>query len=124
MKKIIETDQAPAAIGPYSQAVETSGALFVSGQLPVDPVDGSIPDGVGAQTERALQNIAAILAKAEYTFHDVVRCTVLLTDMNEFDAMNEVYARYFTSKMPSRICYQVSRLPKGVSVEIDAIAIK
>lgn len=123
MKKIISTPTAPAAVGPYSQAVEAAGALWVSGQLPLDPATGAMAEGVAAQTEQSLANIEAIVAAAGYTMGDVVKCTVLLTDMAHFGAMNEVYARRFAgTQMPARMCYAVRELPKGALVEIDAVA--
>lgn len=124
MKNTIQTPHAPKAIGPYSQAIEANGTLYVSGQLPVDPTDGSIPTSVSDQTERCLDNIGAILNEAGYTFDDVVKCTVLLDDMGNFGAMNEVYSRFFSNTFPARVCYEVSKLPKEVMVEIDVIAVK
>ena len=124
MKKIIATNNAPKAVGPYSQAVETNGVLYISGQLPVDPADGSIPPTIEKQTEQALKNIGAILQTAGYTYRDVVKSTVLLADMDDFAAMNAVYARFYTEDMPARVCYQVAKLPLGVKVEIDTIVVK
>lgn len=124
MKKIIHTENAPKAVGPYSQAVETGGTLYVSGQLPVVPADGSIPETITQQTEQCLKNIEAILKEAGYSFGNVVKSTVLLDDMNNFSAMNEVYARFYTKDMPARVCYQVAKLPMGVKVEIETIAVK
>lgn len=124
MKRIISTASAPAAVGPYSQAVEAGGVLYVSGQLPIDPATGRMPEGIAAQTERALDNIRAILSEAGYTLRDVVKSTVLLADIADFGAMNEVYARYYTEQMPARVCYQVANLPKGALVEIEAIAVR
>ena len=122
MKQTIVTDKAPAAIGPYSQAVHLNGTLFVSGQLPVDPVTGAIPDDIEAQTRQALQNIGAILEAAGLSFNDVVRTTVLLADMADFAAMNAVYAEFFKQEKPARVCFQAAALPKNALVEIDAIA--
>ncbi len=129
MKKIISTPGAPAAVGPYSQAVETGAAtgprtLYVSGQLPLDPATGKMPDGIEAQTEQVFANIAAILDAAGYTFDDVVKCTVLLADIADFGAVNAVYARRFTHDMPARAAYQVAALPLGARVEIETIACK
>ena len=124
MKRIISTAAAPAADGPYSQAVAAGGVRYVSGQLPVDPATGRMPEGIVAQTERALDNIRAILSEAGYTLRDVVKSTVLLADIADFGAMNEVYARYYTEQMPARVCYQVANLPKGALVEIEAIAVR
>lgn len=124
MKKIIHTDNAPKAVGPYSQAVEAGGALYISGQLPVNPATGTAPETIEQQTEQSLENIKAILFEAGYTLDDVVKSTVLLDDMNNFAAMNAVYAKYYTKDMPARVCYQVAKLPMGVKVEIETIAVK
>ena len=122
MKKIIATTAAPAAIGPYSQAVEINGTLFVSGQLPVNPLDGSMPEGIEAQTRQSLDNIFAILKEAGLGADDVAKTCVLLQDIKDFGAMNAIYAEYFPGTKPARVCYQVAALPKGALVEIDAIA--
>ncbi len=124
MKKVIASPQAPMAVGPYSQAIEAGGTLYISGQLPVDPASGTVPESIEAQTEQSLSNVGAILTEAGYGYGDVVKCTVLLADMEDFAAMNAVYARFFTGQMPARVCYEVARLPKDVRVEIDAIAAK
>lgn len=124
MKKIIEAKNVPQAIGPYSQAVEAAGTLYISGQLPIDPATGAMPGAIEEQTARCLDNIGAILAAAGYTFADVVKSTVLLADMGDFDAMNVVYARYYTESMPARACYQVAKLPKNARIEIETIAAK
>ncbi len=124
MKKIIASPSAPKAVGPYSQAVECNGALYVSGQLPVDGATSSVPEGVEAQTRQSLTNLGHILREAGYDFCDVVKCTVLLQNITDFGAMNGVYAEFFTENMPARICYEVAALPLGVLVEIDAIAAK
>lgn len=122
MKKIIATAKAPAAIGPYSQGVNLNGTVFVSGQIPVNPVDGSIPAGIELQTRQAMDNIGAILNEAGLTYNDIVKTTVLLADLADFAAMNAVYAEYFPQDKPARVCCQVAALPKGALVEIDAIA--
>lgn len=122
MKKTIATAKAPAAIGPYSQGVNLNGAVFVSGQLPVNPADGTMPQGIELQTRQALDNIGAILNEAGLSYNDIVKTTVLLADLNDFGAMNAVYAEYFPQDKPARVCYQVVTLPKGALVEIDAIA--
>lgn len=122
MKRIIASPKAPKAIGPYSQAIELNGTLFVSGQLPVNPESGEIPAGIEAQTRQALNNIGAILEEAGLTFNDIAKTTVLLQDINDFAAMNAVYAEYFPQDKPARVCYQVAALPKGALTEIDAIA--
>ncbi len=124
MKKVIHTENAPAAIGPYSQAIEANGLLFISGQIPVDPATGIVPEGITAQTEQVMKNIAAILDEAGYTFDNVVKTTCLLSDIANFGAMNEVYAKYFTSNPPARAAFAVRDLPKGVMVEIESIAVK
>lgn len=124
MKKIIETQSAPAAVGPYSQAVEAAGTLWVSGQIPIDPATGAMPDGIEAQTEQVFANIRAILQAAGYGMDDVVKCTVLLADMNDFGAVNAIYARNFISEMPARACYAVRELPRKALVEIEAVAVK
>ena len=122
MKKTIASAKAPAAVGPYSQAVELNGTLFVSGQLPTDPATGQMPEGIEAQTRRSLDNLGYVLEEAGLGFGDVVKTTVLLTDIADFGAMNAVYAEYFKGDKPARVCYQVSALPKGAKVEIDAVA--
>lgn len=119
MRKVIATNNAPKAVGPYSQAIEANGTLYVSGQLPINPADGKIPEGIEAQTEQSLKNTGAILAAAGCSFKDVVKSTVLLADMNDFAAMNAVYARFYTEQMPARVCYQVAKLPMGALVEIE-----
>ncbi|MBO7648682.1 MAG: RidA family protein [Bacteroidales bacterium] len=124
MKKVIHTENAPAAIGPYSQAIEANGMLFISGQIPVDPATGIVPEGITAQTEQVMKNISAILTEAGYTFDNVVKTTCLLSDIANFGAMNEVYAQYFTSNPPARAAFAVRDLPKGVMVEIESIAVK
>lgn len=124
MKKVIHTDKAPAAIGPYSQAIEANGMLFISGQIPVDPATGLVPEGITAQTEQVMKNIAAILNEAGYTFDNVVKTTCLLSDIANFGAMNEVYAKYFLTNPPARAAFAVRDLPKGVMVEIETIAVK
>ena len=122
MKKIIATDQAPAAVGPYSQAVLVNGLLFVSGQIPVNPADGSVAESIEDQSHQALKNVGAILAEAGLGYEDVVKTTVLLADIAAFKAMNAVYAEYFTQDKPARACFQVAALPLGVKVEIEVIA--
>jgi 2-iminobutanoate/2-iminopropanoate deaminase len=122
MKTIIATTQAPAAIGPYSQAVQANGLLFCSGQIALRP-DGSFVDGdAAAQTEQILQNLKAVLAEAGLTFEDVVKTTIYLTDINDFAAVNEVYGSVFVSQPPARATVEVSNLPKGAKVEIEMIA--
>ena len=122
MKKIISTSKAPAAIGPYSQAIELNGTLFVSGQLPVNPTNGNMPESVEEQTQQSMENIGAILEEAGLTFDDVVKTTVLLADISDFAAMNGEYGKYFINTKPARACFQVAALPKGAKVEIEAVA--
>lgn len=124
MKKIIATENAPKAVGPYSQAIEVNGTVWVSGQIPVNPADGSVPATIEAQSHQTLKNVGAILAEAGLSYSDVVKTTVLLADIADFKAMNAVYAEYFTEKMPARACFQVVALPLGVKVEIEAIAVR
>ena len=123
MKKSIATSAAPAAIGPYSQAVLADGTLYVSGQIPVNPADGTIPVGIEAQTRQSLNNIGAILKEAGMDYGNVVKTDVFMQDLGQFAQMNAVYAQYFPSTKPARVCCQVAALPKGVLVEIDAIAV-
>jgi 2-iminobutanoate/2-iminopropanoate deaminase len=123
MRQAVSTPSAPAAIGPYSQAIKTGSLLFVSGQIPIDPATGNLVDGdIAAQTHRVFQNIAGILTAAGATLDHVVRTTVYLADMNDFAAMNAVYATYFSSPAPARATVQAARLPKDSRVEIDVIA--
>ncbi len=125
MKKIIATEKAPKAIGPYSQAVEANGMLFISGQIPIDPATGKIVEGdVTVQTEQVMKNIAEILQQAGYSFSDVVKSTCLLSDMNDFAAMNAVYGKYYAENPPARAAYGVVKLPLGALVEIETIAAK
>ena len=122
-KKIFETKAAPAAAGPYSQAVRANGFLFVSGQLPIDPDTGEMIKGDAAKAaERVIRNIQNILEAVGARMDDVVKTTVYLKDMGDFARVNEVYARFFTKKHPARVCVAVKDLPKGADIEIDAIA--
>lgn len=122
MKKVIASPNAPKAVGPYSQAIDLDGTLFVSGQLPVNPLTGKVPDSVEEQTRQSLTNVGSILAEAGLSFDDVVKTTVLLDDIADFSAMNSVYAEFFPDMKPARVCFQVAALPLGVKVEIDAVA--
>ena len=124
MKKIIATDKAPAAIGPYSQAVLLDDTLYASGQLGIDPSTGDFPQGITAQTEQSFRNIHAILAEAGMTIDDVVKTTCFLADMGDFAAMNTVYERQFTGSFPARSAVAVKTLPKNGLVEIEIIARK
>ena len=121
--QIIETKDAPGAIGPYSQGYAANSFVFTSGQIPVDPVTSAIPEGIAAQTEQSCKNVGAVLSAAGTDFSKVIKTTCFLADMGDFAAFNEVYAVYFTSK-PARSCVAVKQLPKGVLCEIEAIAIK
>lgn len=122
LKRTIATPLAPKAVGPYSQAVQLGGTLYLSGQLPVDPATGKMPEGIEAQTRQSLQNLGAILMAAGLEFGNIVKTTVLLQDIADFGAMNAVYAEFFPGDKPARVCYQVVALPMGARVEIDAIA--
>ena len=120
---VLFTETAPAAIGPYSQGFEVNGIVYTSGQIPVDPATGAIPEGITAQAEQSCKNVAAILESAGTGIEKVFKTTCFLQDMGDFAAFNEVYAKYFTSK-PARSCVAVRTLPKGVLCEIEAIAVK
>lgn len=122
MKKNVSTPNAPAAIGPYSQAVELNGTVYVSGQLPINPATGTMPDGIEAQTRQSLENIGAILKEAGLGFNDIVKTTVLMSDLSMFGAMNAVYADFFPESKPARACFQVAALPKAALIEIEAVA--
>jgi 2-iminobutanoate/2-iminopropanoate deaminase len=124
MKKIISTSEAPVAIGPYSQAVEINGTLYISGQIPIDPATGKMVEGdISVQTDRVLRNVEAILRCAGYSFSDVVKTTCLLSDMADFKAFNEVYAKYYTKVEPARATFAVKGLPLGALVEIETVAV-
>ena len=125
MKKIIKTERAPSAIGPYSQAVETGGTLYISGQIPVDARTGRIVEGgIREQTETVLNHIGEILKAAGFSYRDVVKSTVLLDDINNFNEMNEIYGTFYSQDPPARAAYQVAKLPLGVMIEIETIAVK
>lgn len=125
MKRIINTTNAPAAIGPYSQAVEANGTLYISGQIPINPAVGKIEaTDITAQTEQVFANINAILTEAGYSFADVVKSTVFITDIADFAAMNEVYKKYYQTECPARSAFAVKALPLGSLVEIETIAVK
>ena len=124
MNKIISTNEAPAAIGPYSQAVHSGRLLFCSGQIPLDPKSGQIVSGdISAQTRRVLDNIAAVLRADGLSFDNVVKTTIFLTDLGDFQTVNEIYGSYFKQNPPARSTVQVSALPKGANVEIEVIAV-
>lgn len=125
MKRIIETKNAPGAIGPYSQAVECNGMLFISGQIPINPSNGEIVvHTIESQTEQVMKNIGSILEEAGYTYNDVVKTTCLLSSMENFKAMNAIYGKYFTENPPARAAFEVARLPLDVLIEIECIASK
>ncbi|MGL5050212.1 MAG: RidA family protein [Cetobacterium sp.] len=125
MKKVINTTKAPAAIGPYSQAIEINGTLYVSGQIPFVPETMTvISDDVKEQTKQSLENVKAILEEAGYTLADVVKAVVFIKDMNDFASINEVYSQYLGEVKPARACVEVARLPRDVKVEIEVIAAK
>lgn len=121
--KILQTEKAPAAIGPYSQGIDAKGFVYTSGQIAIDPATGAIPEGITAQAEQSCRNVGAVLEAAGVGFENVVKTTCFLADMADFAAFNEVYAKYFISK-PARSCVAVRELPKGVLCEIEAIACK
>jgi 2-iminobutanoate/2-iminopropanoate deaminase len=125
MKKIINTDRAPKAIGPYSQAVEANGILFISGQVPINPATGKLVEGgIKEQTEQVMRNIGAILESAGLNYSHVVKSTCLLNDMDNFAAMNDVYSRFYITEMPARAAYGVVKLPLGALIEIETIAVR
>ena len=124
MKKIISTDKAPAAIGPYSQAIEVNGMVYTSGVIPVNPQTGEIPEGTVAQATQALTNLKNLLEASGSSMDKVVKTTVFIKEMDEFVTINGVYKEFFTSDYPARSCVEVARLPKDVLLEIEAIALK
>lgn len=124
MKKVISTAKAPAAIGPYSQGIDGGAVVITSGQLPLDPAAGAFPEGVAAQTRQSLLNVQAVLGEAGLTMDNVIKTTVFLKDMNDFGAMNQVYASFFEKDPPARSAVEVARLPKDALVEIEAIAVR
>lgn len=124
MKKVIATDKAPAAIGPYSQAIEVNGMVYTSGIIPVIPATGEIPKGSEAQARQALTNLGNLLEAAGTNMDKVVKTTVFIKEMNDFGLINEVYKTFFTSDFPARSCVEVARLPKDVMLEIEAVAMK
>lgn len=124
MKQVISTDKAPAAIGPYSQAIEVNGMVYTSGVIPVDPATGEIPAGVEAQARQAFSNLSNLLEAAGTSMAQAVKTTVFIKEMNDFGKINEIYAEYFTKPYPARSCVEVARLPKDVLLEIEVIALK
>ena len=124
MRKVVATPDAPQAIGPYSQAIDSGGMVFVSGQIPATAQGAMVEGGVAAQTEQCLRNMGAILAAAGLAMSDIVKTTVFMTDLSQFAAMNDAYARHFQAAPPARATVQVSALPKGAAVEIEAVAVR
>lgn len=124
MKKVISTTNAPKAIGPYSQAIEVNGTVYISGQLGIIPDTGTLVQGIENQAEQALKNIGAILKAAELNYNNIVKCTVLLDNIDNFKIVNEIYGKFFTEQFPARAAYQVAKLPLGGLIEIEAVAVK
>ena len=123
-KKIINTEKAPAAVGPYSQAVSTAALVFASGQIPIDPTTGSVVTGdIKTQTRQVLNNLKEVLAAAGSSLDKVVKATIFITNMDDFPVVNKIYAEFFPADPPARACVEVSRLPKGVNIEIEAVAL-
>lgn len=124
MKNVISTEKAPAAIGPYSQAIEVNGMVYTSGVIPVVPETGEIPEGSAAQAKQALTNLSHLLEATGSSMANVVKTTVFIKEMNDFGAINEVYATFFEGDFPARSCVEVARLPKDVMIEVEAVAVK
>lgn len=125
MAAIIKTDNAPAAIGPYIQGIDLGNLIFISGQIPLDPISNSIPEDIKSQTQQVLTNITSILAAAGLNANNIIKTTVFLTDLSDFNCVNNIYEKYFNSahaSFPARSCVQVAALPQGVKIEIEAIA--
>ena len=124
MKKVISTTNAPAAIGPYSQAIEANGFVFASGQIPVDPATGNVPEGIEGQAEQVMKNMKNLLEAAGTSLDNVVKTTVFIQSMDDFAMINGIYSKYFEKECPARSCVEVAKLPKGVLLEMEAIAVK
>ena len=124
MRKVIQTNGAPQAIGPYSQAIDAGGFVFVSGQIPIDPTTSEVVEGIENQTHQVMKNLNAILKEASITFQEVVKFTIYLNSMDDFAKVNEIYATYLEQPYPARATVEVSRLPKDVLIEMDVIAVK
>lgn len=123
MKRVVSTDKAPAAIGPYSQAIVVGDLIFTSGQIPIDPATGELVEGgIEAQATQSMENVKNILAAEGLTFDNVVKTTIFLKDMNDFAKVNEIYGKYFSSEPPARSCFQIGKLPKDAMIEIEVIA--
>ena len=124
MKNVVKTELAPGAIGPYSQGIDLGNMIFFSGQIPLDPVTGEMPEGIEAQTVRALENVKGLLQSQGFDFSNVVKTTVFLDNMNDFATMNGIYAQYFIEPYPARSAVEVAKLPKGALIEVEVIAVK
>lgn len=124
MKNVVKTELAPGAIGPYSQGIDLGNMIFFSGQIPLDPVTGEMPEGIEAQTVRALENVKGLLQSQGLDFSNVVKTTVFLDNMNDFATMNGMYAQYFVEPYPARSAVEVAKLPKGALIEVEVIAVK
>ena len=124
MQKVISTDKAPAAIGPYSQAITVGNMLFTSGQIPINPATGDIPEGVEAQAEQAFKNLCNLVEESGSKVENIIKTTVFIKEMNDFGTINEIYKKYFKEPFPARSCVEVARLPKDVLLEVEAIAFK
>lgn len=124
MTKVVKTNKAPGAIGPYSQGIDVGNMIFFSGQIPLDPETGEMPEGIEAQTRRALDNVKGLLESQGLTFKNVVKTTVFLDDINDFATMNGIYAEYFEEPYPARSAVEVGKLPKGALLEVEVIAVK
>ena len=124
MKNVVKTELAPGAIGPYSQGIDLGNMIFFSGQIPLDPVTGEMPEGIEAQTVRALENVKGLLQSQGLDFSNVVKTTVFLDNMNDFATMNGIYAQYFVEPYPARSAVEVAKLPKGTLIEVEVIAVK
>lgn len=124
MKKVVSTTKAPAAIGPYSQAIEVNGMIYTSGQIPVNPATGEISDTIEGQTRQVMENVKNLLEAAGTNMENVVKTTVFIKDMNDFGKINEIYAEFFKGDCPARSCVEAARLPKDVWIEMEAVAVK
>lgn len=124
MKNIIKTDKAPGAIGPYSQGVDVGNMIFFSGQIPLNPLTGEMPEGIEAQTRQALDNVKGLLESQNLDFSNVVKTTVFLDDMNDFNTVNGIYAEYFVEPYPARSAVEVAKLPRGALIEVEVIVVK
>lgn len=124
MKKVVQTDKAPGAIGPYSQGIDLGNMIFFSGQIPLNPETGEMPEGIEAQTKQALDNVKGLLESQDLDFSHVVKTTVFLNDMNDFNTVNGIYAQYFVEPYPARSAIEVASLPKGALIEVEVIAVR